>query len=304
MPVPSFDQIMLPLLNLIPKDGTLTMKEAVQELRVFLHLSSEDAAEKLGSGQSKLYSRTHWAKWYLEKANFIEPTGVRGTFRLTADGKKLLKNSEDEIKTQLEEATAKVAKSSSQRTPRKRHAEIAVEEPLRTPEEEIAQAFSLYQKKLEDDLLAQLKQVDCFVFEEIVLKLMEKMGYGEGTKTKKTRDGGIDGIISEDFLGLDKIYLQAKRWESNKVTDREMREFIGSIATHDGQAITKAVFITTSDFNSAAIKAAKTFLHTKIRLINGQELAALMIRFGLGVQPAVTYELKKLDKDFFTKEDA
>ena len=132
---------------------------------------------------------------------------------------------------------------------------------------------------------------------------MEKMGYGEGTKTKKTRDGGIDGIISEDFLGLDKIYLQAKRWESNKVTDREMREFIGSIATHDGQAITKAVFITTSDFNSAAIKAAKTFPHTKIRLINGQELAALMIRFGLGVQPAVTYELKKLDKDFFTKED-
>lgn len=298
MSVPAFDEMMFPLLSVIPSNGALEKKDAVKRIEDFFKLTPEDVSEKLSSGQTKLYNRVSWAVWYLNQAKLIETAGARGTYRLTTKGKDLLRKPAAEIKEELTEYVKSLNRTSGRQA--KLQNKSPEEEANKTPEEQIMNAFSVYQERLVDDVLNQLKSVDPDVFEKIVLKLMEKMGYGVGQTTQKSHDGGIDGKINEDVLGLEKIYLQAKRWTTNNVTEKEMRDFIGAVTV---ARVSKAVFITTSDFNKKARETAETYPHGIMRLINGTELASLMVEYGLGVQPSVSIELKKLDKDYFSTDE-
>lgn len=300
MAVPAFDEMMFPLLSVIPSNGALEKKDAVKRIEDFFKLTPEDVSEKLSSGQTKLYNRVSWAVWYLNQAKLIETASARGTYRLTTKGKDLLHRPTAEIKEKLEECVKNISRTSGRQT--KLQSKSPEEEANKTPEEQIMNAFSVYQKRLVDDVLNQLKSEDTSpeMFEKIVLELMEKMGYGVGQSTPKTHDGGIDGKINEDVLGLGKIYLQAKRWTTANVTEKEMRDFIGAVTV---AKVSKAVFITTSDFNKKAQEVAEAYPHGTVRLINGTELASLMIEYGLGVQPGVSIELKKLDKDYFSTDE-
>ena len=300
MAVPAFDEMMFPLLSVIPSNGALEKKDAVKRIEDFFKLTPEDVSEKLSSGQTKLYNRVSWAVWYLNQAKLIETAGARGTYRLTTKGKDLLHRPTAESKQKLEECVKNISRTSGRQT--KLQSKSPEEEANKTPEEQIMNAFSVYQKRLVDDVLNQLKSEDTSpeMFEKIVLELMEKMGYGVGQSTPKTHDGGIDGKINEDVLGLGKIYLQAKRWTTANVTEKEMRDFIGAVTV---AKVSKAVFITTSDFNKKAQEVAEAYPHGTVRLINGTELASLMIEYGLGVQPGVSIELKKLDKDYFSTDE-
>ncbi len=300
MAVPAFDEMMFPLLSVIPSNGALEKKDAVKRIEDFFKLTPEDVSEKLSSGQTKLYNRVSWAVWYLNQAKLIETAGARGRYRLTIKGKDLLHKPDAGVKEELAEYVRSINRTSGRQG--KLQNKSSEEEANKTPEETIINAFAVYQKRLVDDVLNQLESKDTSpeLFEKIVLELMEKMGYGVGQATPKTHDGGIDGKISEDVLGLGKIYLQAKRWRTNNVTEKEMRDFIGAVTV---AKVSKAVFITTSDFNKKAQEVAEAYPHGTMRLINGTELASLMIEYGLGVQPGVSIELKKLDKDYFSTDE-
>lgn len=294
MPVPTYSEIMLPLLQLTNEAGTLQLKEAPKKLRILFKLTPEESSEKLNSGQNKLNNRMYWASWYLKECGLIEPTEKRGYIRLTGKAGKLLKKSENEIEAQLSAYRKQLAQNN--KLTEKSDVQSLAEEEVKTPDEVILQAYARYQDRLKDEVLQTVKSASPEQFEEIVIELMEKMGYGVGKKTPKTHDGGIDGKINEDVLGLGKIYLQAKRWDKGKVTEKDIRDFIGALTL---AKVSKGVFITSNDFYPQAIKAAENFSHGTIRLINGKELAALMVEYGLGVQSKISFELKTLDKDYF-----
>ena len=168
-----------------------------------------------------------------------------------------------------------------------------------TPDEMLAHAQELYKDNLQIELLEKLKSVDPVRFEEIVLILMEKMNYGVGKMTKLSHDGGIDGIIDEDELGLEKIYLQAKRYSDNKVNENEMQNFAGALGC---SPVRKGVFITTSYFDEKAKRKAASLHGKVIRLVDGDELTRLMIKHNVGVQTKTKIEIKKLDEDFFAED--
>ena len=166
-----------------------------------------------------------------------------------------------------------------------------------SPQDLIDEGFNSIDLQVKDELLEKLKSIDPFYFEKVILILLKKMGYGDFIETAKTGDGGIDGIINEDKLGLDKIYIQAKRYGENKVREKDIRNFIGAMSG-DTQ---KGVFVTTSNFDAGAIKKANDAHHTII-LIDGLKLVDLMHQYNVGVQVKNTYEVKELDNDFFDGE--
>jgi restriction system protein len=166
-----------------------------------------------------------------------------------------------------------------------------------SPEDLIEQGFDTIKANVKLALLERLKVIDPFYFEKDILVLLKKMGYGEFVETKKTGDGGIDGIINQDQLGINKIYIQAKRYSENKVREKDIRNFIGAMSGDT----TNGVFVTTSSFDEGAVDKAKQ-AHHKIILIDGHRLTDLMFQYGVGVQTITTYDLKKVDEDFF--EDA
>lgn len=166
-----------------------------------------------------------------------------------------------------------------------------------SPQDLIDQGFNSIDIQVKDELLEKLKSIDPFYFEKVILILLKKMGYGDFIETSKTGDGGIDGIINEDKLGLDKIYIQAKRYGENKVREKDIRNFIGAMSG-DTQ---KGVFVTTSTFDIGAIKKAND-AHHSIILIDGIKLVDLMHQYNVGVQIKTVYEVKELDNDFFDGE--
>ena len=163
-----------------------------------------------------------------------------------------------------------------------------------SPQDLIDRGFSEIEAQVKLELLDKLKGIDPYYFEKVILILLKKMGYGDFIETSKSGDGGIDGIINEDKLGLDKIYIQAKRYDDNKVREKDIRNFIGAMSGDT----TKGVFVTTSDFDKGAIQKAHDAHHTII-LIDGRKLVDLMHQFNVGVQIKATYEVKMLDDDFF-----
>jgi restriction system protein len=240
-------------------------------------------------------NRCGWATWRLSQPGLISRVG-RGLYKITELGSNRAQLSRlltrAELFTEAEKGDERIALEISQNT----------DSP--NPEESMDLAFQILKLKLADDLLTEVKQRSPKFFENLVVELIVAMGYGgsraqAGKAVGKTGDNGIDGIISQDKLGLENIYLQAKRYATGSVGEGDIRDFKGAL---DAKGAKKGVFITTSYFTEAAKIAADKSLNYKIVLIDGERLAELMIEHNLGVSTAVTYELKKVDTDFFSEE--
>lgn len=294
MAIPDFQTLMLPLLELLKDGKPVKLSEMVEIMSDKYNLTEEERNEWLPSKvQKTMYNRVAWAKQYLKNSELIE-SPEKGSFKITQKGIEILKENPQKIDLRFLKNLDNENQPNIQTEIENDHIE-----ENKTPEELIENAQSLYTDSLKKELLAKLKSVDPIRFEQIVLELMEKMNYGVGSMTKMSHDGGIDGIIDEDELGLEKIYLQAKRYSENKVNEKEMQNFAGALGC---SPVRKGVFITTSYFDEKAKEKARSVQGKVIRLVDGDELTRLMIKHDLGVQLKTKIEIKKIDEDFFGEE--
>lgn len=302
MAIPDYQACMLPLLAFAGTNGSHTLRSAVEALAETFKLSAEERVTMLPSGaQEVITNRVGWAKTYLTKAGLLA-SPKRGVFEITERGRQLLIEKPATIDSKFleryEEFNAFRAKSSKDETP-----EELVENPaFSTPEEALEYGYQRLTENLADDIIRKIMFCSPAFFERLVVELMVKMGYGGSLREAaqivgKSGDGGIDGIIKEDKLGLDVIYIQAKRWEGT-VGRPEIQKFAGALL---GQKARKGIFITTSTFTKDAREYAQN-LEAKLILIDGERLADLMIQYGLGVSTTMVYEIKKVDSDYFNEE--
>ncbi len=298
MSIPSFEAFLKPALQIYAKNkNEIRPKDIQNEISKVFNFTEEEKKEMLPSKtETVLKNRIQWAVYYLFRAGLVERTN-RGYYKITDLGIKE-SNTDDEINVNYLKKFPSFIEFSNNKSENIKSNDIKKEEN-QTPDEMILNAQTVYLENLQNELLTKLKQVDPIKFEEIVLFLMEKMNYGVGEKTKISHDGGIDGIINEDELGLEKIYLQAKRYSDNKVNEKEMQNFAGTLGCSN---VRKGVFITTSYFDDKAKKKALSIQGKVIRLIDGKELTALMIKHNVGVQLKEKVEIKKIDEDFFSEE--
>lgn len=296
---------MLPLLKFSADDEEHTMQEAREGLAKIMGLSEEDLQERLPSGrQSTFANRVAWAKVYLTQAGVLE-SPKRGKFHISDRGRKILSENPERIDIkflqQFEEFQAFRQASSQNRTEEVTHTGDA-ETATTTPEETLEQAYQQLRDETANELLHLIKGNTPEFFEKLVIYLIVSMGYGGSVKeagraTRKTADEGIDGVIKEDRLGLETIYLQAKRWEA-AVGRPEIQKFVGAL---HGQRAKKGVFITTSRFSKEALEYVGQ-IDPKVVLIDGADLVQLMIDHDVGVSTAAIYEVKKIDTDFFIED--
>lgn len=307
MSVPNFYGF-LPFVLEVMSDGQVkSRKEIRNELAILMNLTKQDTEELLDSGnESKFQNRSNWSIQYLFKAQFIERP-KRAHYVLTDLGKEFIERNgfnvtvDDlyEIESFKEFMKPGSSKPAVNSTDDKENQEIN-----QTPKEQIEEAISLLNDNLKDELLEEVLSMDPFQFERLVLELLVKMGYGGRNlkniqNTTASNDEGIDGLIKEDALGLDHIYIQAKRWK-NTVGRPEIQNFVGALTGHGAS---KGVFMTTSQFSKQAVLYADRHLATKIVLIDGKELVNLMITYDLGVNIADTYQIKDIDIDYFISDE-
>ena len=305
VPIPDFQTVMRPLLEAVSDGQPCPLAEVRQRVADAFGLNDAERRELLPSGrQTVINNRTGWARTYLNKAGLLV-IPERGMVQITDRGRDALVNGPDRITvrwlkqfpefeqfhTHRPEATSKACAT-----------EDDAPDANTTPDEQLEAAYQSLRDSLADELLAQVRAGSPSFFEQMVVDLMLAMGYGgsrkgAGQATQATNDDGIDGFINEDKLGLDVIYLQAKRW-SHTVHRPEIDKFIGALTR---QRARKGVFITTSDFSSGAREAA-TGLDMRVVLIDGRELAQLMIQHNLGVSTREVYEVKQIDSDYFSEE--
>ncbi len=310
MPIPDYQTLMLPLLKIAADGLEHRFRDIIDELADQYKLSADERAEMLPSGTAALFdNRVGWARTYLKQAGLLEST-KRGVFRIAPDGVALLKDAPSRIDVALLHRYPKFREFQSRRRDTEQEAwkaqaspKIDVEENVsETPEDLLASAYTRLRKNLEADLLEQVKTSPPSFFEQLVVDLLVKMGYG-GNRQDAARaigrsgDGGIDGIIDEDRLGLDVIYIQAKRWDST-VGSPEIQKFAGAL---QGKRAKKGIFITTSNFSKQA-QDYTAVIDSRIILIDGIRLASLMVDHNVGVTPVGLYELKKIDTDYFEGE--
>jgi len=303
MAIPDFQSIMLPLLKYISDGKEYNSTEVTKALADEYNLTREERNELLPSGtQSRFSNRVAWAKSHLVKAGFIKAP-KRGYYKITDLGINTLKENLKNIDLQYLD---KFEGHKQWRTPKKKNeiekSEIH-EESDKTPDEIIKDAHDELRQKLILEVLTELKNCSPRYFERVVLDLLVKMGYGgsfddAASMTSVTGDDGIDGEIKEDKLGLDTIYIQAKKWES-MVGRPEIQKFLGALM---GKNATKGVFITTSDFSKNAREFIKQIGGKKIVLIDGTQLAQYMIDHDLGVSISETIYIKTLDTDYFDEQ--
>lgn len=312
MSIPGFQEILLPLLNVVSDRKEWHIKNTREIICNHFNLTEEERLKKLPSAyETVIYNRIHWARLYLVKAGLLNATR-RGYIQLSEAGQKLL----DEKPVSLDVSflrqhypalneyldTSNGKKESSSGTP------VVAASPdhnvlNETPEEILQQSHITLEKQLTSELLEQIKEMSPHFFERLVVDLLKKMGYGGPVEdssivTPRSNDGGIDGIIKEDRLGLETIYIQAKRYKDTAVGRPEIQAFVGAI---HGQRSRKGVFITTSTFAKNATAYAKT-IETKIILIDGRRLAEYMVEYNLGVTTTQVYEIKRIDSDYFTDD--
>lgn len=302
MAIPGFQDIMLPLLQSMSSGTERTNSELISILGKKMGLSREDMEQLLPSGtQATFANRVGWALTYLKKAGLIESTR-RAHVVITDSGKMLLQEVPPRLDVKFLRKYEGIVEFLGTSAPKVSVSSQEDSESEETPEEAIEKAYLLLRRKLEAELITKVKACTPGYFEKIVVKLLVDMGYGgslvdAGKAVGRSGDEGIDGIIKEDKLGLDVIYIQAKRWE-NVVGRPEIQKFVGALA---GQRASKGVFITTSSFTSEATTYANG-VQQKVILIDGKQLAELMIDHGLGVSTSSSFELKKIDNDFFEEE--
>ena len=301
MAIPDFQTLMLPLLQLTGDKQDHSTKKAVEILAEKFKLSEYEKKELLPSGRQSTFSnRVSWAKAHLKMAGLIEAPN-RGIYRITPRGLSVLKQNPPIINIKFLEQFPEYTATRSSDIKSEHSQEADSSTFIQTPEELLDSSYQKLKQALADELLQTLKSCSPAFFEELVVDVLVKMGYGgtrqdAGRAIGKSGDGGIDGIIKEDRLGLDIIYLQAKRWEGT-VGRPEIQKFAGALM---GNSARKGVFITTSNFTNDASDYVKT-IDRKIILIDGGTLAKLMIDYNVGVTTIATYEIKKVDLDYFSE---
>jgi restriction system protein len=300
MPIPKYDEMMLPLLRMLADGGEHPQRELADRIADHFKLTPEECAERLPKVRATyLRHRLGWAGFSLRRAGLAE-NPRSGTLQITDEGRKFLASNPTQLRAgDLKVFPAYAAFVEKMKSEPDVKAVGTQESPHETPEERIEGAFTELNETLVAHLLSQLAKVDPFRFERVVLDLLVAMGYGGSFReaaavTQKTGDEGIDGVINEDRLGLDVIYIQAKRWKAN-VGRPEIQSFVGALA---GKKAAKGVFITTSAFHENAREYAAG-LHQKVILIDGRRLAELMIEHGIGVAEEHAYSVKKIDSDYF-----
>jgi restriction system protein len=306
---------MLPFLRIAGDGQEHRFRDAVESLAQEFSLTDEERNVMLPSGTAPLFdNRVGWARTYLKQAVLIE-SRKRGVFHISARGKELLAKNPSRIDNSTLERYQEYLdfklRRGEPRETSKPETLNAQAQPIRivetptdsTPEELFSQAYQRLRSNLEAELLEQVKASTPAFFERLVIDLLVSMGYGgsrrdAGRAVGKSGDGGIDGIIKEDKLGLDVIYIQAKRWEGT-VGRPEIQKFAGAL---QGQRANKGVFITTSNFSREAEEYAN-IITSKIILINGEQLSALMVDHNVGVSPISAFEIKRIDSDYFEGEN-
>lgn len=306
MPIPDYQTLMLPLL-LLTKDGKEhTLAQAAEAIAQQFSLSEAERNEMLPSGgQLKIFSRIGWSRTYMAKAGLIE-TVSRGKFRVTPRGLSLLSTNPQKIDVSLLNQYPEFVAFRTGTAPTKSNSDTIGEVDLnaaqQTPQELLESSYQTLHRQIADDLLEKISKASPRFFEKLVVDLLVAMGYGGSRKDAgraigKSGDDGIDGIIKEDRLGLDAVYVQAKRWKAT-VGRPDVQSFAGSLEGHRAR---KGVFITTSQFSGDA-KEYVTRIEKKIILIDGEQLANLSIEFGIGVEPITTYKVQRIDADYFEEE--
>lgn len=300
--IPNYQVLMLPLLKAVKDQKEYKLNDIVDILANEFKLSEEERKELLPSGQSFLFgNRVGWARTYLKKAGLLD-SPKRGYLIITQRGLDVLKQNPKEVNVALLQQFSEFLEfQSSKRDDNITENTIVQSESIQTPEEILENSYQDIRKSLAQELLDKITKLSPSFFERLVVELLVKMGYGGSMKDAgraigKSGDEGIDGTIKEDKLGLDIIYIQAKRWQPGNVVGRpEIHKFVGALA---GQGAKKGIFITTSTFTKDALEFVPRN-ETKIVLIDGYLLAQLMIDYNLGVATQQVYEIKKIDSDYF-----
>jgi restriction system protein len=303
--IPDFQTIMLPLLTILKDGNEHPLRDVITEISDQFNLTEEERLQLLPSAnQTMISNRVGWARTYLKKANLLE-TPKRAILKITADGNNILSKSLPRIDVKFLQTLPKFQEwQSSYANKRDDIAESGNENKIeiqtgKTPEELLDYSHNQLKDELASEIIDKVKSCSPAFFELLVIDLLIKMGYGgsrreAGEVLGKSGDGGIDGIIKEDKLGLDTIYIQAKRWE-NTVTIHQVRDFAGSLLSKKAK---KGIFIATSSYPASA-KEFVSSIEPKIVLIDGNELANLMIEYKVGVSVKKVYEVQRLDSDYF-----
>jgi len=304
--IPDYQTLMLPVLKVASDRNEHKFRDAVELLADEFSLSSEERNELLPSGNQPLFNnRVGWARSYLKQAGLLAAP-KRGFFTITERGLELLATNPSEINTETLSQYPEFLEFRNRRKSSKEKGDSGesekAAESLHTPEDALASAYQKLRKSLESELLTIVKEASPSFFEKLVVDLLVNMGYGgnrqdAGKALGKSGDGGIDGIINEDRLGLDVIFIQAKRWEG-PVGRPEIQKFAGAL---QGQRAKKGVFITSSSFTKAAEEYV-SLIDTRIILIDGERLGRLMVDHNVGVSTVGKYEVKKVDSDYFDNE--
>src|SRR5579872_4735834 len=302
--IPDYQSLMLPVLEVASK-GETSVPLAADAIADRVGLSQSEREELLPSGkQHLLHNRVHWAKFYLSKAGLLE-SPRRGRFVISAAGRKLLSNPPERLDTKY--LLSVPAFHDFYKSGQAAELEEAATQPdtsKSTPEEVIEAAYKTARAALQAELLDRILQNSPTFFEGLIVDLLVAMGYGgshrnAATQLGRTGDGGVDGVINEDVLGLDRVYVQAKRYGTGSSVGRpEVQAFIGSLV---GLGASKGVFVTTSTFSTQATEFVSR-IPQRVILIDGKRLTELMIEHGVGVRSSRVLEFKRLDEDFFSEE--
>lgn len=302
MAIPEFQSFLLPLLIFAGDGKEHSLREAIEALADNFHLDVTERNELLPSGRQATFdNRVGWARTYLKKAGLLSST-KRSHFQITARGQEVLARKPTQINVAFLRQFPEFVEF--HRGQNKDIGLPVTEEVERaTPEESIETAYQRARAGLSVELLQTIKECSPEFFERLVVDLLVRMGYGgtrvdAGRAIGKSGDGGIDGIINEDRLGLDVVYIQAKRWDSTPVGRPEIQKFAGAL---QGQRARKGIFLTTSTFSRDAHEYVSR-IESKIVLMDGETIAQLMIDYGVGVNTIATYELKRIDTDYFNGE--
>ena len=301
MTIPNYQAFMLPVLKSAAK-GSVYISDVVKQLADEMHISEEDRKLTISNGSSLLYGRISWAKTYLMQAGLLESVG-RGQFTITSAGEALLAQNPKQINNKILEKYPSFNAFKQRSKKKKDNTEIADGSDLDelSPEEAIHQSLESINSSLASELMGKILKANPTFFENLIIKLLIAMGYSNNTDegwehTGKSGDDGIDGVINQDVLGVDKIYIQAKRYaDKHPVSSGELRNFIGAL---DQCRAVKGVFVTTSEFTTYAKSTVKK-ASKNIVLIDGKQLTQLMIKYSVGCKTKEVVNIQKIDEDFF-----
>lgn len=305
MAVPKYYEFMPAIINCLGDGKNHTLKDLIDYCADSFKLTEADRNETISSGQTKLSNRIGWARTYLKKAGLID-IPKRAQCCLSDAGKIAYKKGAQCVTLEYLKQFDSFIEFCGQSSHEKSNDSLTIASENDSPQERIESALKELNDELIDELMNEIMKISPYDFERLVVKLLISMGYGtmeenKDAVTPKSGDAGIDGIVRADKFGFDSIYIQAKQWKQDILVSRpEIQKFIGALATTQGA--TKGIFITTSDFTKSAVEVITKQTQNKIILVNGKQLAKLMIEYNLGVSTVATYQVKRIDSDFFNED--